>query len=134
MPIKYWLNKEKNDLFLDQLHKNTKIICSKKKIDKNLFFKLVNESWKIKKSLSSSITNKKINFIIKKANDLGVDACKLSGAGSGGFILIIAKKKIIDQLIFQTKCQCFSYFSCKIWYPNYFQKLNYCFTGAISNI
>jgi len=103
----------KNDLFLDQLHKNTKIICSKKKIDKDLFFKLVNESWKIKKSLSSSITNKKINFIIKKANDLGVDACKLSGAGSGGFILIISKKKIIDQLIFQTKCQCFHIFPVK---------------------
>ncbi|MGL5485023.1 MAG: dehydrogenase [Shewanella sp.] len=49
---------------------------------------IVRESWEAKKSTSSSISNSYIERIIKCAEDAGVKALKLSGAGGGGFMLM----------------------------------------------
>ena len=62
----------------------------------------MNEQWNIKKSLSSKITNHKINEIYENAMSAGAQGGKLCGAGGGGFILFSAKKnkqkKIKDRL------------------------------------
>ena len=54
---------------------------------------LLEESWIIKKQLSEKITNKEIDAIYKKAIDAGATGGKLLGAGSGGFILLVADPK-----------------------------------------
>lgn len=51
---------------------------------------LLGESWEYKKSLASSINNKKSNEIISYINSLGGYGCKVIGAGGGGFILVIS--------------------------------------------
>jgi D-glycero-alpha-D-manno-heptose-7-phosphate kinase len=54
------------------------------------FGKLLGEGWRIKKSLTHKITNKDINDIHDTVMSQGAIGCKLSGAGSGGFMLICA--------------------------------------------
>ena len=55
--------------------------------DLNNFGELLNESWKLKKSLSSAITNSSINDIYNAAINQGAIGGKLLGAGGGGFFL-----------------------------------------------
>lgn len=64
--------------------------------DANLtkFGKLLNETWKIKRKLSSLITNKAIDEIYSSAIGAGALGGKLLGAGGGGFILIFAKPEL----------------------------------------
>ncbi|WP_320664284.1 hypothetical protein [Prochlorococcus sp. MIT 1223] len=54
------------------------------------FGSLLDESWKIKKQLSEKISNDHIDLIYQKAIDAGASGGKLLGAGSGGFILLVA--------------------------------------------
>ncbi len=51
------------------------------------FGELLNESWQIKKTLSSAVSNSTIDELYKKAQSLGAIGGKLIGAGGGGFIL-----------------------------------------------
>ena len=53
---------------------------------------LLHEGWLLKKSLSSNITNRKIDYAYDIAMENGALGGKLSGAGSGGFLNIIAAK------------------------------------------
>ena len=55
--------------------------------DINNFGTLLHESWKLKKSLSSAITNSSINDIYNAAIKQGAIGGKLLGAGGGGFFL-----------------------------------------------
>ena len=55
--------------------------------DLNNFGKLLHESWNLKKSLSSSITNSNIDDIYNSAMNKGAIGGKLLGAGGGGFFL-----------------------------------------------
>ncbi len=48
---------------------------------------LLNDAWKIKKSLSSSISNNHIDDIYEKGINCGAIGGKILGAGGGGFIL-----------------------------------------------
>ena len=65
------------------------------------FGKLLHESWKIKKSLSSSITNTNIDEIYNEFINKGALGGKLLGAGGGGFFLFYIpyykQKKIINK-------------------------------------
>ena len=54
------------------------------------FGKLLNESWKIKRGLTSLITNGKIDEIYETALKAGASGGKLLGAGGGGFVLFFA--------------------------------------------
>ena len=65
---------------------------SKKNLDE--FGKLLHEGWKIKKSLSSKITNSYIDDIYKVGIQAGALGGKLLGAGGGGFILFFARPEI----------------------------------------
>lgn len=51
------------------------------------FGHLLNDAWKIKKSLSSSISNNHIDDIYEKGINCGAIGGKILGAGGGGFIL-----------------------------------------------
>ena len=64
-------------------------------INKNYsdFGLLLNETWQIKKSLSSKVTNPKIENIYKKGIIAGASGGKLLGAGGGGFLLFYVKKQ-----------------------------------------
>lgn len=53
------------------------------------FGKLLHESWLLKRSLSSEITNDQINEIYEAGTKSGAIGGKLLGAGGGGFILFL---------------------------------------------
>lgn len=54
---------------------------------------IINESWRIKKTFSENITNKKIDYLINYLIKNGAYGCKLLGAGMGGFIMCLANSK-----------------------------------------
>ncbi|MCM8767604.1 MAG: kinase [Candidatus Omnitrophica bacterium] len=58
------------------------------------FGKLLDEAWKIKRTLTSKITNEYIDNIYEKAKKLGVIGGKLLGAGGGGFMLFFAPPEL----------------------------------------
>lgn len=55
------------------------------------FGKLLHETWKLKRSLTSKITNIKIDEIYEAGLASGAFGGKLLGAGGGGFVLFFAK-------------------------------------------
>lgn len=69
---------------------------NKKSLDE--FGKLLNEGWKIKKSLSSKITTPHIDDIYKAGIQTGALGGKLLGAGGGGFILFFAKPEMQEKI------------------------------------
>lgn len=80
-----------------------KIFFSKKNFDLALLSELLNESWFLKKSLSSKVSNDKINDIYETGIRSGALAGKILGAGGGGFILFLTpnnkvKNKIKEKL------------------------------------
>ncbi|KMP12502.1 kinase [Candidatus Nitromaritima sp. SCGC AAA799-C22] len=56
--------------------------------------KLLHESWRLKRELSSTITNPKIDSIYQSGLDAGATGGKILGAGGGGFILFFAEPEI----------------------------------------
>tara|TARA_B100000282_G_scaffold286907_1_gene253908 strand:+ start:130 stop:1104 length:975 start_codon:yes stop_codon:yes gene_type:complete len=59
---------------------------------------IMNESWEIKKQLTSKITNPKIEDIYNLAMSCGADGAKVCGAGGGGFLLIYVKEENKEHL------------------------------------
>lgn len=81
--------------FVDE---GVKILQKGKNLDD--FGKLLNESWLIKRSLTSKISNATIDKIYSIAIKTGAIGGKLLGAGGGGFMLIFAppeKHKLIRE-------------------------------------
>ena len=64
-----------------------------KKNEFNNFGKLLNEGWKLKKSLSKVISNRRIDDLYNFAIKNGALGGKLLGAGGGGFLLMYMKDK-----------------------------------------
>jgi len=66
------------------------------------FGEIINKNWNLKKQLSSNITNRKIDEIYNDCLKNGAYGGKISGAGNGGFLNIIAEdiysKKISSNL------------------------------------
>lgn len=56
------------------------------------FGRLMDEGWKVKKSLASGITNAEIDDIYEKAKKSGALGGKITGAGGGGFLLLYVPK------------------------------------------
>lgn len=66
--------------------------------DLNDFGRLLNESWKIKRTLSFEISNEEIDLIYSKAIKAGALGGKLLGAGGGGFIIFFAPQEKQDSV------------------------------------
>jgi D-glycero-alpha-D-manno-heptose-7-phosphate kinase len=49
----------------------------------------VRESWEVKRKLASGVSNGKIDVAVTRALDAGASGAKLTGAGGGGFLLVI---------------------------------------------
>jgi len=64
--------------------------------DLGRFGKLLDESWKIKKKVSSRISNPRINQIYDAALARGALGGKVTGAGGGGFLLLYCEKQKQD--------------------------------------
>jgi D-glycero-alpha-D-manno-heptose-7-phosphate kinase len=52
------------------------------------FGDLLHEAWKIKRSLSPTVSNREIDDLYKRARSAGALGGKLTGAGGGGFLLL----------------------------------------------
>ncbi|MEG3639853.1 GHMP family kinase ATP-binding protein [Magnetococcus sp. PR-3] len=66
------------------------------------FGTLLNESWKLKRSLSDAVTNPLIDEIYAEAIAAGASGGKLMGAGAGGFMVFIVhpslRRKVCERL------------------------------------
>ena len=49
----------------------------------------VRESWEAKRKLASGVSNDQIDGAVSRALDAGASGAKLTGAGGGGFLLVI---------------------------------------------
>ena len=63
------------------------------------FGKMLNESWKLKRSLSDKVSSSKINDIYEKAMKHGAVGGKLLGAGGGGFILFYVESEKRERVL-----------------------------------
>jgi D-glycero-alpha-D-manno-heptose-7-phosphate kinase len=50
---------------------------------------LVRESWEAKRKLASGVSNEYVDMTVSRALDAGASGVKLTGAGGGGFLLVI---------------------------------------------
>ncbi len=81
--------------YYDDLLKLTalsKKMISRENFNLNKFGKLLDKNWVLKKKLSESISNNKIDYIYNKCLRNGSIGGKILGAGSGGFLLIVVNK------------------------------------------
>ena len=89
----------KNKVYLNEILKITNKAENKIFSSTNIisdFAELMDEYWWLKKKLASKVTNKKINDIFNLARKNGALSGKVLGAGGGGFILFLVKKKNIQ--------------------------------------
>ena len=61
------------------------------------FGKLLQESWKLKKSFSKKITTNEVDRIYQKGIELGAYGGKLCGAGGGGFIMFLIDNSLKEK-------------------------------------
>ena len=96
------LNKKKKDLFeiISQV-KTAKYLLNENKIFE--FGKLLNETWKIKRILSPSVSNEQIDKIYDNGLKNGATGGKLLGAGGGGFILFQVKPEDREKFLKKMK-------------------------------
>lgn len=73
-------------------------IITSKQSNLNSFGVLLGEQWKIKKQMSSKISNQKIDDIYNLGISSGAKGGKLLGAGSGGFIVFYVDEEFQSQV------------------------------------
>lgn len=61
------------------------------------------ENWKLKKNLSTNISNNQIDEMYNTAIKAGAEGGKISGAGGGGFLLLYCKRENHDRIREQMK-------------------------------
>jgi D-glycero-alpha-D-manno-heptose-7-phosphate kinase len=94
---------------MDNSYQITKIVELCRQMHKHLirgelieFGRSLNETWLLKKSLSSSVTSPELDQIYKAAMEAGALGGKLLGAGAGGFFLFFVqpqyRQKVSEQL------------------------------------
>ena len=87
------------------------------------FANLLNDQWKLKKSMESSITNTEIDDIYDLGIQAGAVGGKLLGAGGGGFILFLTpphmQKKVAEKLKLRQVPLNFDYLGSQLIYHDY---------------
>ncbi len=92
-----------NDDYLDRMYEIVfeaeKMVqeCDEKDLPKK-FGELMDESWQLKKQLSSKISTQEIDLAYEKARKAGAYGGKLCGAGSGGFLLLMVPPEKQDNV------------------------------------
>lgn len=76
----------------DLTSEGEKLIYSSKNIVKDFSY-LINEYWKLKKSLSQNVSNNNIDNLVNYCKKNGAESVKLLGAGNGGFLLCLVKNR-----------------------------------------
>jgi D-glycero-alpha-D-manno-heptose-7-phosphate kinase len=71
-------------------------LTSNGSIDFTRFGRLLDESWRLKRQLASSITTAQIDRWYQASIDAGADGGKICGAGGGGFLLLIVSPERRD--------------------------------------
>lgn len=59
---------------------------------------LMQEGWRLKCQLASQISNNYLNALIKRAFKAGAMGAKITGAGGGGFLLILCKPELHESV------------------------------------
>lgn len=85
------INIENLDKMKDLVDKAYDILVSDR--DLKEFGELLNYTWKLKKTLSSKVTNPQIDKMYEKALQAGAIGGKLLGAGGGGFMAFYVEKE-----------------------------------------
>lgn len=67
------------------------------------YAKCLNESWDLKKKLSKEISSSEIDRMLQMCMDNGASACKLLGAGGGGYMLAWTQEKETLKKIFSDR-------------------------------
>lgn len=65
--------------------------------------RLLHESWKLKKQLSSGVTTSRVDEIYEAGRDAGAIGGKLLGAGGGGFVLFYARPEVQGEIRWRLK-------------------------------
>ena len=81
---------------VELLHKALSVLNSDGDI--NEFGHLLDEAWKLKKSISPVISNSIIDRAYEKAISSGATGGKITGAGGGGFLLLFAPPETHDRI------------------------------------
>ena len=95
--VKNIKNKEDEFKILQEMVPTAKNYLMNGDIDK--FGMLMHDSWKIKRDLSTSVTNKEINELYEFGLKNGAIGGKILGAGGGGFLLFTSKEGETDNLV-----------------------------------
>ena len=72
----------------DMVDEGARVLTSGSNLDD--FGRLLHESWQLKRSLTSVISNSEIDDLYQGARDCGAIGGKITGAGGGGFMLLYA--------------------------------------------
>ena len=91
---------DENIRYLDNIYSLAKEFEKKLVNSKNHDFigSMLNDYWKIKKSLSSKVSNNKIDEIYAECLNAGAIGGKIIGSGGGGFLLIYCQKRCLSRL------------------------------------
>ncbi len=99
-------NTKANNVALDSMHKVKEYAYEMKRAillgDFDLLYQCINNGWKEKKKMADSISNQKIDETYDFVMNNGGFAARISGAGGGGFMLILCdpvrRSKLIEKL------------------------------------
>lgn len=75
----------------EMVNEGVSLLTSRSSQALNNFGMLLNEGWKLKRSLTTKISTPLVDKVYAKARKNGALGGKLLGAGGGGFMLIFAK-------------------------------------------
>lgn len=100
------LSEQKKNMEQDAKNENLRQMCRlaedmKERLEHNdltSFGEILNESWKLKRSLASGISNPQIDRAYETAMENGALGGKLLGAGGGGFLLFYCEPDKQEQL------------------------------------
>lgn len=94
---------ENNSSYIEKTHQIKGVVPDLKEsilkgqLDK--FASLINSGWMAKRKMHSSVSNDRVDQIYEKIITMGAMAAKITGAGNGGYMMIICRPECRNELI-----------------------------------